>query len=191
MRAERRQRNREASRGVRDQERPMPLIAVPEGFPQLVHGLEGIAIEQRPHALPQQALAAQFGPDGSEQGTAQLLGLVHQKRQHHHHGKHHRQMLLAMAVVVLKVIALIFQRIERLIFDLPPRPATAHEGYTLRLLTRRSVTQLKCWTLSLPISQYSIKLTRTSALRGIERHVIDKAKAMHQPRGAVVPLIIR
>src|SRR6266851_1572641 len=32
-----------------------------------------------------------------------------------------------MAVVVLKVVALIFQRIERLIFHLPPRPATAHE----------------------------------------------------------------
>jgi len=29
-----------------------------------------------------------------------------------------------MAVVVLKVVALIFQRIERLIFNLPPRPAT-------------------------------------------------------------------
>ena len=35
-----------------------------------------------------------------------------------------------------------------------------------------------------------MKLTRTSALRGIERHVIDKAKAMHHTRGAVVPLII-
>jgi hypothetical protein len=94
--------------------------AVPEGFPQLVHGLGGIAIEQRPHALPQQALAPQFGPDRSEYGTAQLLGLVHQKREHHDCGKHNRQVLLAMAVVVLKVIALIFQRIERLIFYLPP-----------------------------------------------------------------------
>jgi hypothetical protein len=44
----------------------MLLIAVPEGFPQFVHGLEGIAIEQRPHALPQQAFAPQFGPDRSE-----------------------------------------------------------------------------------------------------------------------------
>ena len=66
MRAESRQRNREESRSVRDQERPMPLIAVPEGFPQLVHGLEGIALEQRPHALPHQALAPQCGPDRSE-----------------------------------------------------------------------------------------------------------------------------
>src|SRR2546425_13379217 len=66
IRAARGQRNRAESRGVHAQERPMPLIAVPEGFPQLVHGVEGIAIEQRPHALPQQALAPQFGPDGAE-----------------------------------------------------------------------------------------------------------------------------
>jgi hypothetical protein len=54
------------SRGVGVHERSMPLIAMPEGCPQFVHGLEGIAIEQRPHALPQQALTAQFGPDGLE-----------------------------------------------------------------------------------------------------------------------------
>ena len=39
----------------------------------------------------------------------------------------------------------------------------------MRVLTRRSVTQLKCWTLLSPISQYSMKLTRMSvfdALRG-------------------------
>jgi hypothetical protein len=54
------------SRGIRDQERPMPLIAVPEGLPQLAHGLEVIAIEQRPHALPHQAFAPQFAPDRSE-----------------------------------------------------------------------------------------------------------------------------
>ena len=60
----------------------------------------------------------------------------------------------------------------------------------MRLLTRRSVTQLKCWTLSWPISQYSMKLTRTSASRGIERHIVDKAKPMHHARGAVMPLII-
>ena len=73
-------------------------------------------------------LLPSFRPHRLEQGTAQLLGLIHQKRQHHHHGKHHREILLAMTVVVLKVIALIFQRIEGLIFDLPPRPPTAHEG---------------------------------------------------------------
>ena len=89
--------------------------------------VKGIVIEQRSHPLPQQAFAAQLGPHRLEQGTTQLLGLIHQKRQHHQHGKHHREMLLAMPVVVLKVIALVFQRIERLIFDLPPRSSTPHE----------------------------------------------------------------
>ena len=60
--------------------------------------------------------------------TAQLLRLVDQKRQHHHHGKHHGEMLLAMAVVVLKVIALIFQDIARLIFHLPPSTSTSHQA---------------------------------------------------------------
>ena len=35
-----------------------------------------------------------------------------------------------------------------------------------------------------------MKLTRTSDVRGIEGHVIDKAKAMDQPCGAVVSFII-
>ena len=85
----------------------MPLIAVKEGLQQLAHRLKVIAVEQRPYALPQQTLATQFGPDRSEQGTAKLLGLVHQKRQHHQRGKHHGPILLAMAIVVLKIVALI------------------------------------------------------------------------------------
>ncbi len=52
VRLERRQGNRWESRGIRAQQRPMPLIAVKEGLQQLAHGLEAIAIEQRPQALP-------------------------------------------------------------------------------------------------------------------------------------------
>jgi hypothetical protein len=36
-------------------------------------------------------------------------------------------MLLAMPIVVLKVIALVFQRVEDLIFDLPPGSSPPHE----------------------------------------------------------------
>ena len=54
------------SRGIRDQYRAMPLIAIKKGLQQLAHRLEVIAIEQRPHALPHQAFAPQFGPDRSE-----------------------------------------------------------------------------------------------------------------------------
>src|SRR5215471_7396226 len=103
------------------------LQTVEQGFEQLPHGCQGIRIEQRAHPLPQQALTAQLCPHRLEQGATQLLGLVDQERQHHEHGKHDRQMLLAMAVVVLKVIALVFERIEGLVFDFPPGSPPSHE----------------------------------------------------------------
>ena len=59
----------------------------------------------------------------------------------------------------------------------------------MRLLTRKSVTQLKCWTLcsaNLPILD---EIDPHVWVRGIERHVIDKAEAMDHPCGAVVSLI--
>ena len=76
-------------RGINGQEGTRFFHAVKQSFEQCPHGIEAVVIEQCPHAFPQQALAAQFGPDGSEQGAAQLLGLVDQKRQHHHDRKHH------------------------------------------------------------------------------------------------------
>src|SRR6266851_5840555 len=156
----------------------MPLIAVKKGFQQLAHRLEVIAIEQRPHALPQQALAPQFRPDRSEEGTAQLLGLVHQKREYHDRGKHHGKILLAMAIVVLKMVALIFQRIERLIFNLPPRPATAHEFRDVprtHPYIRHPTEVLDRVPANLPVI-YEVDLDVGS--RGMKRHVIEKAKPM-------------
>jgi len=40
------------------------------------------------------------------------LDLIHEERQHHKHGKHHREMLIPMPIIVLEVLALVFQRIE-------------------------------------------------------------------------------
>src|SRR5881628_155252 len=111
-------------RGIDAQDRTRLLKTVKQGFKQGAHRIKLVGIEQGAHALPQQTFAAQLGPDGLKQGTTELLGLVHQERQHHQHGKHDRKMLLAMSVVMLKVIALVFQRIEGLVFDLPPRPST-------------------------------------------------------------------
>src|SRR6266852_3829429 len=160
----------------------MPLIAVKKGFQQLAHRREVIAIEQRPHALPQQALAPQFRPDRSEEGTAQLLGLVHQKREYHDRGKHHGKILLAMAIVVLKMVALIFQRIERLIFNLPPRPATAHEriDVTFTHPQVRHPTEVLDLVLSyLPILH---KIDSHVRSRGIERHVVQSETDAPPPR---------
>ena len=99
-------------RGIHRNDGAELLEAIPESFEQLAHRLKDIVIKQRSHPLPQHALAAQLHPHRLEQGATQLLGLVHQERQHHQHGKHLREMLLAMPVVVLKVIALVFQRNE-------------------------------------------------------------------------------
>ena len=124
------------------------LQAVQQGFEQLPHGRKGIGIEQRSHPLPPQAFAAELCPYRLKQRTTELLGLIHQKREHHQHGKHHREILLAMPVVVLKVLALVFQRIEGFVFDLPPGSSPSHETKDVARVTRKSVTQLKCWTLS-------------------------------------------
>src|SRR5215208_224200 len=50
------------------------LQAVKQGCAELPHRLQGISIQQRPHALPQQPLAAEFCPDGSEHSTAGAFG---------------------------------------------------------------------------------------------------------------------
>jgi hypothetical protein len=99
----------------------MLLMAVQEGLQQPAHGLEVITRAQCPPALPPQALAAQFGPDRSEEGTAKLWDVVHSKREPPQRGPHHGKMLLAMSGGLRAVVALIFQRLACLIGHLPPR----------------------------------------------------------------------
>src|SRR5436190_24163651 len=99
-------------------------------------------------------------------------------------------MLLTMPVVVLKVVALIFQRIERLIFYLPPRSATAHEFVDSALAypeVRHPTEVLHLILAHLPVLDEIDPHVRS---RAIEWEVVDKAKPMHQPGGAVMPLII-
>src|SRR6266446_6071927 len=96
-----------------------------------------------------------------------------------------------MAVVVLKVRALIFQRIERLIFNLPPRPASTHEPIDITLAhpqVRYPTEVLDLVLATLPILDDIDPYVRS---RGIERYVVHKAKPMHHPRGAVMPVVIR
>ena len=120
-----------------------------------------------------------------------MLCLVHHQCQHHDCGKHHRQILCAMPVIVLKVVALIFQRIERLIVHLPPGSSTPHEvkdiapahaqvGHPTEVLDFRIA--------HLPILD---EIDPPVHVRGIERDIIDKPKAMAHPCSAVVSLIKR
>src|SRR6266446_1350392 len=90
-------------------------------------------------------------------------------------------MLLTMAVVVLKVVALIFQRIERFIFNLPPRPATAHEliDVTLAYPQVRHPTEVLHLVLAdLPILDEMDPHVRS---RCIERVVYDLFREFSQP----------
>ena len=95
-----------------------------------------------------------------------------------------------MAIVVFKVIALIFQRIERLICNFPPRPSSPHELRDVTLThpqVRYPTAVLDPILAALPVLDDIDPYVRS---RGIERYVVHKAKPMHNPCGAVVPLII-
>src|SRR5215510_1137504 len=119
------------------------------------------------------------------------MGLVHQKREHHDRGKHHREILRAMPIVVLKVIALIFQRIECLIFDLPPRPATAHQGIDVTWAHPHVGHPTEVLHLLSPYFPVLKKMYPHVRMRLIEGQIIHKAEAMHETCSTIVPLIIR
>src|SRR5882724_10877957 len=95
-----------------------------------------------------------------------------------------------MTVIVLEVVALIFQGIKRLIFNLPAGSSAPHETKDVALVhshVRPPATVLDLVLATLPVLN---EIDPHARIRFIERHVIDKAKAMHKPRGAVMACII-
>ena len=91
---------------------------------------------------------------------------------------------------VFTTVSLIFQRIERLIFDLPSRPPTPHEVIHIPFAhaqVRHPTPVLDLVRANLPILD---EIDPHVSIRFIERDIIDKAKPMHQPCGAVVPLVV-
>src|SRR6266700_7246603 len=95
-----------------------------------------------------------------------------------------------MAVGVLKVIALILQRLDRLMFHLPPRPTTTHELIDVPR-THPHVRHPAVWLdhilADLPIRHAVDPHIRS---RCLERYVVHKATPMHHTRGTVMPLIL-
>ncbi len=154
------------------------------------HRGQGIGREQGAHPFPEQAFASQLGPHRLKQGTTALLRLIDEKCQHHHEGKHPGEMLRAMPIVVCKVVALVFQGIERLVFDFPPGAAPAHEVIDMPLVhpdVSHPAEVLDLLVMRLPILN---EIDVHSSVGGVEGHLIDKPEAMHQARGAVVPRIM-
>src|SRR3989442_4833558 len=175
------QEQRWTSGGIHRQERLELLQAVKQGCEALPHRLQGIIIKQRPHALPPQPLAAAFCPDGSEPRTAPLWRLVDHRRQPHHQGTPHGELLLAMAVGVLTVVALIFQGIARLIFNLPPRTSTSHQAIHSALAHPQVCYPAQVLGLPIAYSQYAIKLTRTSAFEALSGTSLTKRNRCTTP----------
>ncbi len=124
----------------RRQDGDLALVSVKDGLEKLRHRLEFEGVEQGAHLFPQGALAAflvqnRLHPVGylRKQLTSQLLHLIHQKSQHHQHSKHHGQVLHSVAKVVLEMIALILQGVERLILDFPVCPSSTHDRQGVQL----------------------------------------------------------
>src|SRR5258706_6247671 len=90
-------------------------------------------------------------------------------------------------VIVFKVVALIFQRIERLIFNLPSGSSTPHEVKDVALAhpqVRHPTEVLDLVSADFPVLN---EIDAHVRVRSIERHIIDKAKPLHKTRIAVLP----
>ena len=83
------------------------------------HRIELKMPKDRANPFPESSLAAQLFPNGTKEIAAELLGLVHEKRQHHEDDEHTSEMLLTQPIVVAQVIALSLERIEGLVLDPP------------------------------------------------------------------------
>ena len=64
----------------------------------------------------------------TKEATTPLLDLIDRKRQEHQQRQNRRQMPSAVPVIMFKMVALIFKRVESLVLDLPSRSTTAHHG---------------------------------------------------------------
>src|SRR5262250_136890 len=99
-------------------------------------------------------------------------------------------MLIAMTKVVLKVVALVFQRIERLIFDFPPRSPAPHElidGAFMDAKVGDPAEMLDLVLVSLPALD---EVDPQLGIGCIEGHVTDKAKAMVDTCFLVVTIVV-
>lgn len=100
---------------------------------EMLHRRKVKVSEVRTNVIPHRATTRELFPNGLEGWTAELLRLVHQERQHHQQREDHGQVLPTVAKVVLKLVTLILQRVERLIFHFPTRTTTAYQMQSILL----------------------------------------------------------
>src|SRR6266436_4024694 len=98
-------------------------------------------------------------------------------------------MLLSMIVIVVEVVPLVFQGIERLIFNFPPCSPPSHQ--LVDVVLRHSKVRYPAEMLDFVLAHLPVlnEIHSHVGARLIEWHVIDKAKLMCNACGAVMPLI--
>src|SRR5438132_13595182 len=99
-------------------------------------------------------------------------------------------MLHTMPIIMLKVVALIFQCLARLIVDLPPGSSTSHEVKDSALPHPQVRHPTDMWDLITALLPVLNKIDAHIGVGSMQGDLVDKAKAMHKPRGAVVSLIV-
>ena len=95
-----------------------------------------------------------------------------------------------MTKIVLEVVALVFQRIERLIFNAPPRSTTPHDLIHRAFIDPQvgdPTEMLHLVAVPLPTLQ---EVDPQIGIGLIERQVTDKAKPMAQTRFGIIAIII-
>ena len=88
---------------------------------ELLHRRELEMTEVRTLVIPQRSSGDSLLTNRLEQRATEFLRLVDQECQHHQHHEERRQILFAMPKIMSELIALILQRIEGFVFDLPTR----------------------------------------------------------------------
>ena len=83
--------------------------------------------EVRTLVVPQRSSGDALLTNRLKQRATEFLRLVDQECQHHQHRKDRRQILLAMPEVMPELVALILQRIECFVFDLPTRTTASNQ----------------------------------------------------------------
>ena len=84
-------------------------------------------MKRRANHLPKLSFATGFAPGLAEQGAGDLLHLVDEKGEHHEGNENQAEIFCSQPIIVLEIVALIFQSVESLVFDFPPTTPSTHD----------------------------------------------------------------
>jgi hypothetical protein len=113
-------------RGVRCED--VSALSIDERLEESGPAVDGEAEKKGAHFVPQAAHGMVFEQRLLKEGTTPLLELIDQKGQHGQHGKDAGQILGSVAVVMFEMVALVLERVEGLVFDVPAGPASSHNS---------------------------------------------------------------